>query len=48
MGALDELGLHEVPGQERNEESQESDHEEWETGDKWCLPEVRYQDVQDR
>jgi hypothetical protein len=39
--------LYEMPRQERDEESQESDHEEWETGDKWCLSEVRDQDVQD-
>lgn len=40
--------MHEVPCQERDEESQESYHEEWETGDKWRLPEVWHQDVQDR
>ncbi len=37
--------LHEVSGQEGNEEPEESDHEEWQTGNKWCLFQVRHKDV---
>jgi len=40
--------LHEVPCQERDEESEESDHEEWQAGEPGHLPEVRHQNVQDR